>query len=99
VKSLRIKLLISVLGVFITALFVLAVLTYNETSHEIEEVFDAELVQTARMINQLALANIDSKGMDITIPESTQHRGHKYEKHISYQVWFRNALVRSSGQG
>ena len=85
-KSIRIKLLISVLGVFITALTILTVLTYYETSHEIEEVFDAELVQTARMINQLALANIDSKGMDVTIPETDQHRGHKYEKHISYQV-------------
>jgi two-component system sensor histidine kinase QseC len=96
VKSIRIKLLISVLGVFVTALSILTLLTYHETSHEIEEVFDAELVQTARMINQLALANIDSKGEDIAIPESDQHQGHKYEKHISYQVWFHNTLVLRS---
>ena len=95
-KSIRIKLLISVLGVFITALSVLTVLTYHETSHEIEEVFDAELVQTARMISQLALANIDSKGLDVTVLESDQHREHKYEKHISYQVWYRNTLVLRS---
>jgi len=94
-KSLKLQLLTSVLSVFMLALILLLIASYNETSHEIEEVFDAELAQTARMISQLTLANIDSKGLDIKIHPAT-HTGHKYEKHVSYQVWYENALLLRS---
>ncbi len=94
-KSLKLQLLTSVLSVFMLALTLLLIVSYNETRHEIEEVFDAELAQTARMISQLTLANIDSKGLEIKV-RPTIHAGHKYEKHVSYQVWYQNALVLRS---
>ena len=97
-KSLRLQLLIRILGVIVAALTILTFFSYYETSHEIEEVFDAELAQTARMISQMTLANIDSKGEDghIELPPEPLNSGHKYEKHISYQIWYRNALVLHS---
>lgn len=95
-KSIRVRLLVSILGVYTVAFTLVGIIAYRETSHEIEEVFDAELAQIARMINQLALANIDSNGAEISIPETDRSRGHKYEKHISYQVWFHDVLVLRS---
>jgi len=95
-KSLKIQLLTYVLSVFTLALILLFIVSYNETVHEIEEVFDAELAQTARMISQLTLANIDSKGLDLTTGSLGQGAEHKYEKHVSYQVWYKNALVLRS---
>jgi two-component system sensor histidine kinase QseC len=84
------------LSVFVIALLLLTLLIYKGASHEIEEIFDAELAQTARMISHLALSNIDSNGMEVTARKSIQHQGHRYEKHISYQVWYRNSLVLRS---
>jgi two-component system sensor histidine kinase QseC len=95
-KSIRTNLLVSVLAVFVGALLLLAFLSYKETIHEVEEVFDAELAQTARMISQFTLSNIDSRGTEEAISVDSQNVGHRYEKHISYQVWFRNALVLRS---
>jgi len=95
VKSLKLQLLGRVLSVFMLALILLLIVSYNETGHEIEEVFDAELAQTARMISQLTLANIDSKGLEIKISPAT-HAGHKYEKHVSYQVWHEDTLLLRS---
>jgi len=96
IKSIRLRLLSYILGVFVSSLSVLTFVSYLETSHEIEEVFDSELAQTARMLSQFTLANIDSKGNTVSIPEDTQHVGHKYENHISYQVWYYNALALHS---
>ncbi len=95
-KSIRVRLLVYILGVFIISAAIVIFISYKESAHEIEEVFDSELAQTARLISQLNLANIDSKGEEIAVPIIQQSPGHKYESHISYQVWYDNALVLRS---
>jgi len=96
VRSIRARLLVSVIGAFIVFVVLVTVISYRETAHEVEEVFDAELAQTARMISQLVLANLDSRGVEIEVEKSAGDLGHKYEKHISYQVWLGNALMLRS---
>lgn len=95
VRSLKKQLVLSVLGALVLALSGLLYFSYEKTLHEIEEVFDAELAQTAAMIGKLALSNLDSKGQQISNPPIAG-KGHKYEKHISYQVWYRDSLVLRS---
>lgn len=95
--SLRQQVLVRVLGSFVLALLVMLYVSYQQALHEIEEIFDAELAQTAQMIGKLALANIDSKGEEVAIGEAGDDAiSHKYEKHISYQVWYRDVLVLKS---
>lgn len=95
-SSLKKQLMIGVLIPLVLGLTALLYVTYDSTLHEIEEVFDAELAQTARLTAQLALANLDSGGQQVSNLQSTA-KGHKYEKRISYQVWHdKNLVLRSN---
>ncbi|WP_456408308.1 ATP-binding protein [Thiolapillus sp.] len=95
--SIRRQVLTWVLGFLVLALLIMLYVSYQRALHEIEEIFDAELAQTARLVGKLALADIDSKGSPSTVSVVLGKDGkHKYEKHISYQIWFRNSLVLKS---
>ncbi len=74
---------------------ILLYISYDSTLHEVEEVFDAELAQTAGLMAQLALANLESSEQQVSNLQSTA-KGHKYEKRISYQVWHGNNLILRS---
>ncbi len=96
--SLRRQVLARVLGTFLLALLGVLAVTYHRAQHEIEEVFDAELAQTAKLIGKLILANLDSKGDEGVVAEQIllKRNLHKYEKNISYQVWLGDELVLRS---
>ena len=96
--SLRRQVLARVLGTFLLALLVVLAVSYHRAQHEIEEVFDAELAQTAKLIGKLILANLDSKGDEGVVAEQIllKRNLHKYEKNISYQVWLGDELVLRS---
>lgn len=94
-SSLKKQLMIGMLVPLALGLGILLYISYDSTLHEIEEVFDAELAQTAGLMAQLALANLDSRKQQVSNLQSTA-KGHKYEKRISYQVWHGNDLVLRS---
>ncbi len=96
--SLRRQVLIRVLGTFLLALVMVLAVTYHRAQVEIEEVFDAELAQTAKLIGKLILANLDSRGdAGVVMDQALLKRNlHKYEKNISYQVWLKDELVLRS---
>ncbi len=94
-SSLKKQLMIGMLVPLALGLGLLLYISYDSTLHEIEEVFDAELAQTAGLMAQLALANLDSGEQQVSNLQSTA-KGHKYEKRISYQVWHGNSLVLRS---
>ncbi|BAO45201.1 ATP-binding protein [Thiolapillus brandeum] len=96
-RSLRKQVLLWVLGAFLLALLVVLAVSYHRAQHEIEEIFDAELAQTAKLMGKLVLTNLDSHGKDVVAEQGALKRHlHKYEKNISYQVWLGDKLVLRS---
>ncbi|WP_457676627.1 ATP-binding protein [Thiolapillus sp.] len=96
-RSLRRQVLARVLGAFLLALLMVLAVSYHRAQHEVEEIFDAELAQTVKLIGKLILANLDSKGGRVVEEQDLLGRNlHKYEKNISYQVWLGDDLVLRS---
>lgn len=91
------QLLISLLLVFSLTLGSLLALSYSFALHEIEEVFDAELAQTAKIIQGFTEMRIDSSGdTSVANVQNNELPAHKYEKHIAYQIWHENTLLLHS---
>lgn len=97
-QSLKAQIITRVLITLFVTLLLSMVISHIKALHEIEEIFDAELAQTAKMINKFTLARIDSNDTPKALHShlSNGKKAHKYEKHISYQIWYRNALVLKS---
>lgn len=99
--SLRRRLLVILLALFAAAWVVLAAFSYRNARHEIEELFDAELAQSARVLLALTQHELEEPGeMDPgselgVIPADTLV-GHRYEKKIAFQVWLGERLLLRS---
>jgi len=97
-KSIKTFLLSWILGIIAMAVLAIGVVSYNDAQHEIEELFDAELAKTAKMVmhlmaaendqrtsgkqNSNIMANLDSSSNEANI-------SHKYEHKIAYQIFDR----------
>ncbi len=103
--SIRRRLLLTLLSITSLVWLVTALQSYNETRHEIEELFDAELAQSARTLLTVAgheIAELD--GIPTTahihfLPkELSETNGHDYEHKLAYQLWVQpqNKLVLRS---
>ena len=57
-KSIRSFLLVSVLSVVVLCLIIFSLTTYFEAKHEVEEIYDAQLAQSARMLHSLLINNL-----------------------------------------
>ena len=94
--SIRKRLLISLLGMVIIACSITLVKNYYDTRHEIEELFDAQLAQAARVLLELSRHELyeqlgylqQQKKVDISTHIETQV--HKYQQEIDYQIWIAN---------
>ena len=86
--SLRVKLLVFILAIISVVLMATAVLSYFDARHEVNELFDAQLAQSAKAL--LALARHDRKdGRDEdegVVAEVARSDG-KHERNIAFQVW------------
>jgi two-component system sensor histidine kinase QseC len=80
--SLRRRLLALLLGGVTVAWFAMLAFTYRDAHHEIDELFDAQLVQAAQTLLAMAGEYED----DDDVAELDGH-GHKYQKHIVFQLW------------
>lgn len=99
--SLRRQLLISTNIVVIAVLALGAWLSYRMTLHELDEVFDAELAQTTRVLKSLihdpgfldqtgSLRIIELPQLPGNYEEEGDERqtdGHPYERKLAFQVW------------
>ncbi len=94
-RSLKKQILIGILAPLVVSLGFLLYESYKHTVHEIDEIFDAQLAQTARMIAHFTQANIDS-GEQPTSTFPIAGRRHKYERQIAYQIWFNGSLALKS---
>lgn len=98
-NSLRAKLLVLLLAIISAAWMATAVFIYFDAHHEIDELFDAQLAQSAQVL--LAQAGHDLKDMredDDGIATEIAGAGHKYERKIAFQIWDEHGrlLLRSA---
>ena len=93
--SIRRRLLVLLLGSWTIVWFAVAVITLDRSSHEVEELLDAQLAQTARVLGQITrVGNLpDLEGL----PPVLSPLGHPYESKISFQLWRGAALISTFG--
>lgn len=98
--SIRRRLLATLLALFTLAWALLGALSFVNAKHEIEEIFDAELAQSARVLMSLTLHELEEEqqGKDENLPEVVPDYkiGHHYEKKIAFQVFQRDKLLLQS---
>ncbi len=83
--------------VFTFTCVLISVLIWLEASHEIEELFDAQLSQDSKFILGIAVQAFN-KGIVLDSREiiSSVQPNHEYEKKISFQIWYRDRLLVKS---
>jgi len=91
--SLRGRLLALLLGGFVVAWGAVAATSYVDARHEINELFDAQLAESA----QLLLAQVGDEPEEIEVPEHELR--HKYQRNVVFQVRDRRGriVLRSAG--
>jgi two-component system sensor histidine kinase QseC len=93
--SIRQRLLRNVMLLFLVSWLGVTAVTYLESRHEIEEIFDAQLAQAAGIISDLTLEHLDQGAVaNIKLPKAVF--GHHYERNISFQIWRDDGLVLRS---
>ena len=94
-KSVRSRLLITLSGVFLAAWVVVGITAYVDAKHEVEELFDAELAQSAKLLYTL-LENELREDEEFHFSTSSHDVMHEYESSIAFQVWKGDQLVARS---
>ena len=94
--SIRRRLLILLLGLWATVCVAVVLVAIERSQHEVEELLDAQLAQTARVLRRIALAG-NLSDIEKTLPQTMSPLGHPYETKISFQLWDEDDLVASFG--
>lgn len=98
--SLRLKLLLLLLAIVAAAWTATAVTSYLDAHHEMDEIFDAQLAQSAKLVLAQADNDIeDLKDRRNGVAGEIRSDEHKYERKLAFQVWNDQGrlLVRSEG--
>jgi two-component system sensor histidine kinase QseC len=99
-RSIRSRTLVLVLGVLGLSLSLLSYRSYRDAQHEIEELFDAQLAQSARLLQGMVSHDMDEHGrqqlqaaLDEAVSlqryadDEASNRGHPYESKLGFQVF------------
>lgn len=93
--SIRNRLLFILLGSWVTVWLAVAVITLDRSGHEVAELLDAQLAQTARVLCRITsagnLPNLEG------LPQVLTPFDHPYESKISFQLWRDGELVSAFG--
>ncbi|MGM0429228.1 MAG: histidine kinase dimerization/phospho-acceptor domain-containing protein [Pseudomonadota bacterium] len=82
-NSIRRRILVAVSAVYLLSSAISAVWIYAEISHEVDELFDAEMVQQAKTLLALLPLNDTGVARDITI---SRINAHSYEDKLAYRI-------------
>lgn len=91
-KSIRRRILVRVLGLLVAGSLVLGLVSYWDAAHEVEELFDAQLGQSARVLMGLLSISgeqIDRDALARALVESAGVMpvlGHRYESKLAFHV-------------
>ena len=94
-SSIRRRTLILVLGLMLLGTLLVTLFNYFDSAHEIEEVYDAQLAHTARMLQgvmRLPVQDSERDGLYAAFNAALEHAdqprpGHPYESKLAFQVW------------
>lgn len=101
-NSIRQRLLITLMSIIVLVSFITIALSYEEATHEVQELFDAQLAQSARVLQSIILPDLlngrydelkkiieyGSNGAPLTLAkDEVSLYGHEYERKIAFQVW------------
>ncbi len=93
--SIRQRLLILLLGLWSTVWLAVALITLDRSGHEVAELLDAQLAQTANVLRQITLAgNLPDLASS---PQILSPLGHPYENKISFQLWRGEKVISTFG--
>src|SRR3972149_10471704 len=96
-SSIRSRLLLLILGVFIMTWIVMITAAYVTTRHEIEEVFDAQLAQAMHVLHDLVQHEIKEQELtSIHLDIAEGFQSHPYEQKLAFQVWGNGTLALRS---
>lgn len=88
--SLKKRLIFLLLSFMIFSWIITAVAVYFDAEHEVEEIFDAQLVQSA----QLVLTQSDGMLSKKTLYLNAAGHLHAYQQHVAFQVWDTNGYLK-----
>ncbi|WP_295398830.1 ATP-binding protein [uncultured Thiocystis sp.] len=94
-RSIRRRLLLSLSLVWTVIWIAIALIAWNRSGHEVGELMDAQLAQTAHFLRQITLAG-DLPSI-AGAPQTLSPIGHPYESMISFQLWREDVLIGSFG--
>lgn len=106
-NSVRARILISVLALLLIGNLSISWLAFRDSHHEIEEIYDAQLAQSARLLQavlrQRATGDDDWERLYLAFDEAMSRVGegavaHPYETRLTFQIWRTSGelLVRSA---
>lgn len=95
--SLRRKLLLWITIPVLAVGLLIGALAFIVSWHEIEEVYDAQLVHSAKVLLQLTEHELQEDGnVTINLGEEKGELAHHYERNIGFRVWYQDRLVTNS---
>lgn len=95
--SLRRQLLIWITAPVLVAGFLTAMMAFAFSWYEIEEVYDAQLVHSAKVLLQLAEHDVAEHGAAaINLGVENPNLSHHYEKKMGFRLWYRDQIVTQS---
>lgn len=105
--SIRRRTLGVVLLVFGLSMLAIGITSYRDAAHEVEELFDANLAQNARLLEGLMQAPLATEERDALLAsldsalqraEQADKRiaGHRYESKLAFQIWQDDTLLLRS---
>ena len=107
-RSIRNRTLVLVLGILLLSLSLISWQSYRDARHEIEELFDAQLAHSARLVQGLVMREMSAQArqsLQGALDEAVNARrerdapGHDYETKLGFQVFAADGsvLLQSAG--
>ncbi|HCH78920.1 MAG TPA: two-component sensor histidine kinase, partial [Pseudomonas sp.] len=107
-RSIRNRTLVLVLGILLLSLSLISWRSYRDARHEIEELFDAQLAHSARLVQGLVMRDMNpqarnalQQALDAAVNARRDQGvpGHDYETKLGFQVYATDgsSLLQSAG--
>ena len=107
-RSIRNRTLVLVLGILLLSLSLISWRSYRDARHEIEELFDAQLAQSARLVQGLVMREMEPSArhaLQTALDAAVNARrnqgvpGHAYETKLGFQVYTADgsSVLQSAG--
>ncbi|HAB64876.1 MAG TPA: two-component sensor histidine kinase [Pseudomonas sp.] len=107
-RSIRNRTLVLVLGILLLSLSLISWRSYRDARHEIEELFDAQLAQSARLVQGLVMREMEpsarhalQSALDAAVNARRNQGvpGHDYETKLGFQVYTADgsSVLQSAG--